>query len=103
MMSSQVLVLNRNFVPVHITSLRHALCMLYRGIAKAVDAQYELYDFDSWSELSVANHEKISTISSAIRVPRVIILQIYDRLPRRPVRFSRLNVYLRDQNKCQYC
>ncbi len=104
MLSSQVLVLNRSFVPVHVTNLRHALCMLYRGIAKVVDGHYELFDFDSWAALSVAEHdEQIGLVGKAMRVPRVVLLQIYDRLPKRPVRFSRLNVYLRDQNTCQYC
>ncbi len=104
MLSSQVLVLNRTFVPVHITSLKQALCMLYRGVAKVVGDQYELFDFDTWSELSIAQDEdRIGLVDKAIRVPRVILLQVYDRIPRRPVRFSRINVYLRDHNTCQYC
>ena len=45
----------------------------------------------------------IRTIGRAIRIPRVIVLQIYDRLPRTKVRFSRLNIYARDDNTCQYC
>lgn len=91
-------------MPVHVTSLRHALCMLYRGIAKVVDHQYELFDFESWAELSVAaREERIGFVNGVMRVPRVILLQMYDRSPKRPVRFSRLNVYLRDQNRCQYC
>lgn len=91
-------------MPVHITSLRHALCLLYRGMAKVVDRQYDLFDFESWAALSVAIHEeKIGLVGRAIRVPRVILLHFYDRIPHRPVRFSRLNVYFRDQNICQYC
>ena len=42
-------------------------------------------------------------MNRAILVPRVIILQVYDRLPRTKVRFSRYNIYLRDGNTCQYC
>lgn len=104
MLSSNVLVLNRSFMPIHITSVRRALCLLYRGLAKVVDRQYELFDFESWAALSVAVHEeKIGMINGAIRVPRVILLHFYDRLPRRPVKFSRLNIYLRDENTCQYC
>lgn len=104
MLSSNVLVLNRSFMPIHITSLRHALCLLYRGLAKVVDRQYELFDFESWSELSVAAHEEsLGLVHRAIRIPRVVLLHYYDRIPRRPVRFSRLNVYLRDHNTCQYC
>ena len=44
-----------------------------------------------------------STAQGAIRIPRVIVLQMYDRLPRTKVRFSRLNIYARDDNTCQYC
>jgi 5-methylcytosine-specific restriction endonuclease McrA len=33
----------------------------------------------------------------------VILLQAYDHLPRARVRFSRLNIYARDRNTCQYC
>ena len=36
-------------------------------------------------------------------VPRVIILVTYDRFPRRTVKFSRLNILLRDDHTCQYC
>ena len=42
-------------------------------------------------------------MTRAIRIPRVIVLQMYDRLPRTKVRFSRLNIYARDDNTCQYC
>ena len=38
-----------------------------------------------------------------IRVPRVILLIAYDRLPKREVRFSRLNILIRDNHTCQYC
>lgn len=104
MLSTHVLVLNRSFVPVHVTSLRHALCLLYRGIAKVVDAEYSLFDFDSWASLSAAlEEEKVHTVNRAFRVPRVILLSLYDRVPHRPVRFSRLNIYMRDRNTCQYC
>lgn len=104
MLTSQVLVLNRSFLPVHVTTVRRALIMLYRGIAKAVDKQYELFDFESWMELSVAAHEeKVGIVGKAIRVPRVVLLHLYDRVPKRNVRFSRLHIYIRDRNTCQYC
>ena len=104
MLSSQVLVLNRSYIPIHVTSLRRAFTLLYMGIAKAVDRQFETFDFHSWSELSVAeHHEKIGLINRVIRIPRVILLQTYDRVPKRHVRFSRHNIYLRDGNMCQFC
>lgn len=104
MLSSNVLVLNKSYLPVHITSVKRALCLLYRGLAKVVDKQYELFDFQSWSHLSSQiEGEKIGLVHGGLIVPRVILLHFYDRLPRRQVRFSRLNVYLRDDHTCQYC
>ena len=41
--------------------------------------------------------------SRRIRVPRVIVLLAYDHLPKARVRFSRFNIYARDDNTCQYC
>lgn len=104
MIEGSALVLNRSYVPVHITSIKRAICLVFKGIAKIVDQQYQVYDFKSWSELSVSlKDERINMTEKAIRVPRVIMLQYYDKVPRRDVRLSRENVYLRDRNTCQYC
>ena len=104
MLSSNVLVLNQSYLPVHITSVRRALVLLYQGVAKVVGEQYQTFDFNSWSELSVElHHDHIGLINRLIRVPRVLLLISYDRIPRRNVRFSRYNIYLRDRNTCQYC
>ena len=79
--------------------------MLYQGVAKAVDEQYQTFDFESWAALSASLEasENIGLINRAMRVPRVILLVTYDRVPKRHVRFSRFNVYARDRNTCQYC
>jgi 5-methylcytosine-specific restriction endonuclease McrA len=103
-LNAAVLVLNRSYLPVHVTSVRRAFALLYQGLAKAVNEQYETFDFDTWSELSVRMHDDaIGTVAGLIRVPRVILLTAFDRIPKRHVRFSRLNIYARDRNSCQYC
>ena len=101
-LNTKVLVLNRSYLPVHITVVRRALSLLYQGIARAVDEQYRTFDFATWSDLA-ADEDSIGLVDRAIRVPRVILLQGYDRIPRRYVHFSRFNIYSRDQNRCQYC
>ena len=45
----------------------------------------------------------VTTISWKIRVPRVIVLLLFDRLPKKEVKFTRHNVFERDKNTCQYC
>ncbi len=103
MINSPVLVLNRYYQPVHVTSVKRAFGLLYLGVAKAIDSQYRLYEFADWAELSAANHEAITTVSRTIRVPRVVVLYAYEYLPKGRVRFSRLNIYARDHDTCQYC
>jgi 5-methylcytosine-specific restriction endonuclease McrA len=104
MVHSGVLVLNKSFLPVQITTVRRAFCLLYGGIAKAVNAQYETFDFDSWQQLRVEiNDDAIGLVDRMIKVPRVILLIAYDRVPKRRVRFSRHNIFARDKNTCQYC
>ncbi|MCX5867569.1 MAG: HNH endonuclease [Proteobacteria bacterium] len=101
---TNVLVLNRSFIPLHMTTVRRAFSLLYQDLARAVNEEFRTFDFQSWSELSVATHsDTIGLVDRAIRVPRVIALTSFDRFPRRTVRFSRINILARDQNTCQYC
>jgi len=104
MLNTSVLVLNRSFLPIHVTSVRRAFSLLYQGIARAVNEEYRTFDFESWQQLAVArNAESIGSVEGRIRVPRVIVLITFDRIPKRHVRFSRLNIYARDDFSCQYC
>jgi len=99
------LVLNRNWVPVNITTVLNALCKLYDGSARAIKPDdYSVHDFDSWASLSVEPHEPcVRTATLSIAIPEVIVLSTYERVPDRKVAFSRANLYRRDGHACQYC
>ena len=103
--NAAVLVLNRHYQPIHVTNVRRAFSLLYLGVARVVDPEFKTFDFASWAELSagVNDGDVIRTVNRAIRIPRVIVLQLYDRIPKTKVRFSRHNIYMRDANTCQYC
>ena len=104
MVHSSVLVLNRSFFPVNLTTVKHAFCMLYSGAAMAVDAQYKTFDYESWSQVAIQQRdETIGLVNKLIKIPRVIILVAYDRIPKTQVRFTRANIFSRDHNTCQYC
>lgn len=121
MLNSPVLVLNRSYLPVHVTSVRRAFSLVYQGIARVVDGEYRTFDFEQWSRLRVLNgHERrhnghehhdaphngaewVGTSRGHLAAPRVIVLTVFDRVPRRHVRFSRANVMTRDGFTCQYC
>ena len=104
LLNSKVLVLNRSYLPVHVTSVKRAFALLYQGVGRAVDEQYRTFDFASWRDLAIElHHERLGVVGGFIRVPRVLLLIAYERVPKRHVRFSRFNIYARDSNTCQYC
>jgi 5-methylcytosine-specific restriction endonuclease McrA len=62
------------------------------------------YTWDDWSQLVPHDDELvIRTRSNRLRVPEVIVLTSYDRLPASAVTFSRRNIFKRDRFTCQYC
>jgi len=88
-LNQHVLVLNRLWQAVNVCTTRRALTLLFQGHAQAVlsdsDGAFRTFNFEEWRDLSEAapREESIHTISFRIRVPRIILLLIYDRLPRR--------------------
>lgn len=108
-LSEQVLVLNRLWQAVNICTARRALTLLFQGHAQVVfgadDGSFRTFDFCEWHDFSQQepHDESIHTVSFRIRVPRVIMLLIFDRLPKKEVKFTRLNIFERDKNTCQYC
>jgi 5-methylcytosine-specific restriction endonuclease McrA len=101
---ARVLVLNKSYQPVAVTRAARAFGLLFSGAARALDAEFRSFDFESWSELAHEHGDDvIHTPRMILKVPRVVVLQAYDRMPRTHVRFSRQNIYLRDGFTCQYC
>src|SRR5437899_11495633 len=109
LLNSQVLVLNRLWQAVNICTARRAFALVYAGHAQIVSSEdannFLTHDFESWRDLSAGapDHEVVTTISFKIRIPRVIVLLVFDRLPKKEVKFTRHNVFERDKNTCQYC
>ncbi len=104
-LQERALVLNSYWTAVGTTSVRKALCLLYRSAARAVHpGDSSLHDFDSWASLEIADGEPcVHAVRYRLKVPEILLLLDYDQVPRRRVTFSRRNVYRRDHNTCQYC
>jgi 5-methylcytosine-specific restriction endonuclease McrA len=99
-----VLVLNSLYQAVQVTGVRRAFKLFYSGRATALAPDFVSYDFDDWCDLPArAGEPMIRTPTRAIRIPRVIQLIHYSRLPSREVRFTRRNIFYRDRCRCQYC
>jgi len=103
-LSLPVLIVNRYFQPVHVTTAKRAMVLLYGGAAHAVDQFGEPYDFDAWRTMPIGeDDDSIPIVGGALRVPRVLHLQKYDRTPRSTIRLTRRNLMFRDAHQCQYC
>jgi 5-methylcytosine-specific restriction endonuclease McrA len=108
-LSQHVLVLNRLWQAVNICTVRRAMTLLCEGRAQVVldcaDGSFQTFTFNEWRDFSAQepHPECIHAISFKIRIPRVIVLLLFDRLPKKEVKFTRHNIFERDRNTCQYC
>ncbi|NDD92538.1 HNH endonuclease [bacterium] len=83
------LVLNASFEPLHIVSWQRALQLLFQGKVEVIEE----------------SDQEVRTVRLTIRVPAVLRLLTYVPLTKKKqvIRFSRVNVFIRDQYVCQYC
>ena len=99
------LILNRNWQPINVATVARAMLMLWNESARIVDPiDYQLYDWSDWTNL-IPNQDEpfIQSVRQRIRIPEVIALNHFDRMPTARVTFSRRNVFKRDHFACQYC
>ena len=99
------LVLNRSWQPVNITPVARSMSMVFSGIARVVEPEsYQLFDWDDWAALVPNDDEDcVRSVDQRFRVPEVVSLVNFDRLPRSAVTFNRRNIFKRDRYTCQYC
>ena len=82
-----VLVLNASYEPINICAARRALVLVLKGVASAEE------------ESAIAVH----SARAHVRLPSVIRLLEYRRIPRQTRALSRKNILMRDRYTCQYC
>ena len=99
------LILNRNWQPVNVATVARALVLLWNESARVVDPKdFQLYTWEDWAKLRPRDGEDhIQAVRFKLRVPEVVALTEYDRLPVAHVTFSRRNIFKRDHYACQYC
>lgn len=105
-----VLMLNKLYRAIKVIPVRRAFTLLYKDSAEIIhqdDGTFYSYDFPRWIETSSEDDSEdddfIHTPNLCIKVPRVIRLMSYDKIPRREPNFNRKNILARDGNRCQYC
>src|SRR5881628_2564403 len=82
-----VLVLNASYEPINVCAARRALVLVLKGVAAAEE------------ESTHAVH----SARRSVRLPSVIRLLEYRRIPHQTRAISRKNILMRDRYTCQYC
>jgi len=107
LLQEKVLVLNKYYQAVQITTVQKAICHLVKGTAKVITTDWTTHTFEEWLQISKfyenGDHPIIRSPSISILVPEAIYLPYYESLPKTEVVFSRHNLLLRDKYTCQYC
>lgn len=100
-----VLFLNRNWQAINVRPLRRALTLVWNDYAKIVDTDtYAQYSWDDWTQLKPNIDEQyLQCIGIRLKIPEVITLASYDKVPVSSVAFNRRNLFKRDHYICQYC
>ncbi len=110
-LSHRVLVLNRLWQAVYIVGVRRAFSLLVQDHAQVIDpteGNFQILSAEEWIEFSLENppaedERAVHTIQMRLRVPSVLLLRYFDRVPTKEVKFNRYNVFERDGYRCQYC
>jgi 5-methylcytosine-specific restriction endonuclease McrA len=86
-MHAPVLVLNASYEPINVCAARRAIVLVLKGVAMTEEV----------------NGHFLHSTRISMRVPSVIRLLEYRRIPHQTRALSRKNILLRDRNTCQYC
>ena len=86
-MHAPVLVLNASYEPINVCAARRAIVLVLKGVAMTEEV----------------NGHQLHSARLTIRIPSVIRLLEYRRIPHQTRALSRKNILLRDRNICQYC
>lgn len=88
-MKKQVLLLNQDSTPLNIITISKA---------------FKLLDKDKvWADESSGEYYELISVSKIVKIPKVLILKYYVKLPYRKVSANRKAIMRRDKYTCQYC
>lgn len=87
-MSAMTLLLDHAYVPLQVVTWQRAITLLWTDKVEVLEE----------------HDEEIHSISFSMKIPSVLRMLVPVRMRRKaPVKFTRLNIFTRDQFKCQYC
>lgn len=102
-----VLVLNRNWQAINVRTPMDAICQMATGVATALEIegkeQIRPVRWNEWITLPIRScDEAIHTVRGPIRMPAVIVVANFAKVPKRRPKFCAKTIRERDGNRCQY-
>lgn len=102
-----VLVLNRNWQAINTRTPAEAFCQMATDVATALDIQGTDWmvptKWADWQSLPVRDDDaSVGTARGRIRIPTVIVLANFAKVPKKRPKFNSRNLWLRDRGRCQY-
>ncbi len=101
-----VLVLNRNWQAISVRTPAEVFCQMANDAARGLDMGEDSMTPTRWAEwvrLPIREEDVfVSTPRGRIRVPTVVVLGRYDKVPKRKPGLSARAIWIRDDGRCQY-
>jgi 5-methylcytosine-specific restriction endonuclease McrA len=102
-----VLVLNRNWQAINCRTPADAFCQMATGVATGLEIDGHEHirpvTWDEWITLPIREQDRsVRTVRGEIRVPTVIVLASFARVPKKRPKLSARTIRERDGNRCQY-
>ncbi len=102
-----VLVLNRNWQAIDVRNPAEAFCQMATDTATALDIRDDSSmvptRWEDWRRLPVRENDfSIGTARGRIRVPTVLVLSRFSKVPTRRPKLNFRNLWERDGGRCQY-
>ena len=88
-MKKQVLLLNQDNTPLNIITISKAFKLLSKDKV--------------WIDENGSDYYELVSVSKIVKIPKVLILKYYVKLPYKRVTPNRMNILRRDNYCCQYC
>lgn len=103
---STVLVLNRNWQAINVRTPAEAFCQMATDVATGLDIDEGAMipvKWDDWLKLPVRDRDQgVATPRGLIRVPTVIVLAKFNKVPKKRPTLSARSIWTRDGGVCQY-
>ena len=102
-----VLILNRNWQAIHVRTPAEAFCQMATHVATALEIDGEdsmrPVAWEEWITLPIRSEDNaVMTTRGPVRVPTVIVLANFARVPKTRPKLSARTIRERDGNRCQY-